>query len=129
LTAPGIFVGVERRVDLVDLARGSALQARAWNARFLLGAVDEVDWYRFDGFYLYNPFAELSSPNQLSGTSHAANAEYRRLVALTEHRLLLAPRGSRVVTYHGFGGVIPHCFRLVVKEPYGTDSIECWEKS
>jgi SAM-dependent methyltransferase len=129
LTAPGVFVGVERRVDLVDLARGSALKARAWNARFLLATADEVDWYRFDGFYLFNPFAEVGWPNQVSGTSHAANAEYRRLVALTEQKLLLAPHGSRVVTYHGFGGAIPRCFRLIVKEPAGTDFIECWEKS
>jgi SAM-dependent methyltransferase len=129
LTAPGIFIGVERRVDFVDLARRSAVQARAWNARFMLATVDDVDWYRFDGFYLYNPFAEVGWPNQLSGTNQAANAEHRRLVTLTEQRLLLAPRGSRVVTYHGFGGEIPRCFRLIVHEPSGTDFIECWEKS
>jgi SAM-dependent methyltransferase len=129
LTAPGVFIGVERRVDLVDLARKSAQQARAWNARFILATVDDVDWYRFDGFYLYNPFAEVGWPSPLSGTSQAANMEYRRLVTLTEERLLLAPRGSRVVTYHGFGGVIPRCFRLIVQEPSGTDFIEFWEKS
>ncbi len=129
LTAPGIFVGVERIGEMVAVARATAQRALASTVRFLHGRIEDVDWTTFDGFYLFNPFVEwwCSDARSIDPTATAA-AECRKLVSLTEQRLALARRGTRVVTYHGFGGEMPSCFRLKVKEPRGTDFLECWER-
>src|SRR5581483_1498313 len=57
--APDVeFVGVERRSQLVAAARKAGAQLAIRNARFQLGDAADLEWEGFDGFYLYNPFAE-----------------------------------------------------------------------
>jgi hypothetical protein len=43
-------------------------------------------------------------------------------------RLHRARRGTRVVTYHGFGGDLPPSYRLELEEEAGTERIELWVK-
>ena len=129
LTTPGIFIGVERCGDLVDVARETARRARAPKARFIHASVEDVEWSKFDGLYFFNPFGELGRLGLTPLYAEARDpAEYWRIVAFTEENLCRAKQGARVVTYHGFGGDMPSCFRLLIKEPVGTDYLECWEK-
>jgi SAM-dependent methyltransferase len=130
LTAPGIFVGVERRGAMVDVARSIAHRAHVSGPRFVHGRVEQLDWAHFQGFYLFNPFAEFQwSDDRGAGYPEAEWGEYERLVALVEQRLAETRAGTRVVTYHGFGGRMPGCFRLVLREPHGSDALECWERA
>ena len=129
LTTPGVFIGVERHGELVDVARETAHRARVAKARFIHARVEDIDWTNFDGVYMFNPFAELGlrGPRTADAVA-AARTEYRQVISFTEESLQRARIGARVVTYHGFGGDIPSCFRLLLKEPHGTDFLECWEK-
>jgi SAM-dependent methyltransferase len=130
LTAPGVFVGVERFGTMVRVARTIAQRALVSRARFVHGHIEDIDWTSFDGFYLFNPFVERwCSPFQTIGPTASAGDECRQLVSFTEQRLALTRSGARVVTYHGFGGEMPSCFRLTLKEPIGTDFLECWERA
>jgi hypothetical protein len=129
LTTAAVFVGVERWGEMVDIARRTAKRARVSRARFVHGRVEDMDWESFDGFYFYNPFEELAWPDlECPSPSVAGAAECERLVALTEQALARTKPGTRIATYHGFGGSIPSCFQLLVREPHGADFIECWEK-
>jgi predicted RNA methylase len=130
LTTPGAFIGIERQGELVDVARETAHRARAAKARFIHARIEDIDWTNFDGFYLFNPFAELGWKRvRAAQGADADRAEYDRAVSFTEESLFRARSGARVVTYHGFGGEMPSSFRLLVREPYGTDFLECWQKA
>jgi predicted RNA methylase len=102
LTSPATWTGIEREPGLV--AAGTAAAAALGvdhRVRLVLGEITTVAWDAFDGFYLYNPFGEdLLAPDDLLQRRARWTAE----VGLVEHRLRAARPGTRVVTYHGFGG-------------------------
>jgi len=129
VTTPGLFVGVERCGDMVDIARATAHRARTSRTRFIHAHADDIDWTNFNGFYLFNPFAQVRWPDlRMSGPTVPEPAEYQRLVAYTQASLAASRPGTRIVTYFGFGGEMPKCLRQTLKQPYGNDFIECWER-
>jgi SAM-dependent methyltransferase len=130
LTTPGVFIGVERWGEMVDIACETARKARVSKARFIHARAEDIDWANFDGFYFFNPYAELGRPRlSLVHAGVADPLEYQRIISFTEESLGRARSGARVVTYFGFGGELPSCFRLLLREPHGTDFVECWEKA
>ena len=101
------------------------------NATFLHGDAVEVDWSQFDAFYFFNPFAEhLRSPPRSSTTSSSSYPDYFRFyVKFVGEQLAAARVGTRVVTYHGFGGdAVPAGYELVRNEQAGSDRLELWVK-
>lgn len=106
LATPGHFTGVEQRPWLVDAAREAARELGVTTAEFICGDVRSVDWRAFDGFYLFNPFGENHLPDEeridddveLNTERHSVD------VAFVEAQLLRAPPGTRLATWHGFGG-------------------------
>ena len=126
LTTPGIFCGVERCGEMVDIARAAAQRAQLTSTRFIHAQVEDVDWLNFDGFYFYNAFAELRWA--AVDVDPEGEPEYDRLIRFTQETLDGARSGTRVVTYHGFGGQMPRSFRLVFKESMGSDFLELWVK-
>lgn len=128
LCSDAIFVGVEQRPHLVELAAHLQRWLRIDRARFIHGNVAWMDWREYDGFYFFNPFFE----NVSDGLTHIDDtielSARRRLeyIMATYARLLEARPGARVVTYHGFGGIMPNCYRKVHEEPAGTDVLELW---
>ena len=59
ISEPGaIFTGVEQRIHLVDVARTAGEELGASRASFVHENMAELDWSRFDAFYLFNPFYE-----------------------------------------------------------------------
>ena len=59
LLSPASFVGVEQELLLVGAAQSAARAAYATRARFVHGSAFDLDWTRFHGVYLFNPFGEL----------------------------------------------------------------------
>src|SRR6185312_4603622 len=51
-------VGVEQRAHLVAVARSVAATTGIANATFSVGDTTRIPWAGFDGFYVYNTFAE-----------------------------------------------------------------------
>lgn len=109
-TTPGRFVGVERHGLFAKVARNVVRRRRVPRVEIVRGEALALDWRRFDAIYLFNPLHD-PVPNEPA-------------VRAVEKKLLELRPGARVVTYHGFGGVIPSGFRRVVSEPSGTDRLE-----
>jgi SAM-dependent methyltransferase len=115
LTSQARFVGVETRDYLVQVGR-AIIQGHGVDRVELVHAdVLQVDWSGFDGIYLFNPFCE-APPQELA-------------VRRAERRLWQARSGTRVVTYHGFGGTMPSGYRLLAREPAGTNQLELWQRA
>jgi SAM-dependent methyltransferase len=111
LSGEGTWVGVEQYAALVDsaanLARSLGVASRT---RFVQGDAFSIDWNEFDALYFYNPF-ELQLFRDANG--HASHVEE---VARVQQRLAAIRKGTRVVTLHGFGGVMPASFELLYHE-------------
>jgi SAM-dependent methyltransferase len=122
------FTGVEERRDRLDVACRVAAAFDLASVTMLHGRIEAIAFDAFDAFYLYNPFAEVLDPGPDGPPAHTAAARYLGDVARTQAALAAAARGTRVVTYHGFGGRLPPGYRLVTREVSGRGPLECWEK-
>jgi SAM-dependent methyltransferase len=114
-TTPGRFVGVERHGLFAKVARNVVRRRRVPRVEIVRGEALALDWRRFDAIYLFNPFDD-PVPNEPA-------------IRAAEKKLLELRPGARVVTYHGFGGVMPSGFRRVVSEPSGTDRLELFVRT
>jgi SAM-dependent methyltransferase len=125
------FVGVEQRPRLVDLSRDLAERAGLPNAEFIHGNAMALDWGRFDGFYLFNPFYEhiINYQPRIDEPIVVSPHLFTNYVVATCVKLFCARPGARVVSYHGFGGPMPIGFRRVLREPAGSEHLELWEKT
>jgi predicted RNA methylase len=125
------FVGAEWRERLVEVARTLARRYELDNVSFVHADVLELDWSAYDSFYLYNPFAEhvMESPFLLDRDVRLDRARFTHYVRGVQERLALAPLGTRVATYHGFGGDVPPGYWLSSTHAYGTDRVELWVKT
>ena len=104
LSTRATFVGVEQRASLVEVARSAAARTGASRASFVHANAIDVDFAEFDAFYLYNPFYEQIALDgfPIDDTIEPSYERYRRYVVATTEKLREMPRGTRVVTYHGF---------------------------
>lgn len=125
LVTGAMWWGIEQ--DAVQVA---AAKHAAWTldvtrrTRFVHGDGSRLAWDEFDALYFYNPFSTVmlaahASPFLRYATIHAT---LRRI----EQRLAAARPGTRVVTFHGFGGKWPAGFQRVSREAAGDDALELW---
>jgi SAM-dependent methyltransferase len=124
------FVGVEQRGYLVRVATRLASELRLANVRFVHGDAFDLDWSGFDAFYLYNPFAEhlLEKAFVLDDKIERDPICFAGYVEAVRDRLADARAGTRVVTYHGFGGALPSCYGVAADYAIGSDRVELWIK-
>ncbi|MDB4962254.1 MAG: hypothetical protein JWP01_2253 [Myxococcales bacterium] len=129
-TTSSTWFGIERDAEMVRSASAAASAMHVeQRTRFFLGDVTSVDWSAFDAFYLFNPFSEMRFEGLLSATPEEAQARRVRHTATVEfvqQQLLSAAAGTRVVTYHGFGGEMPAGFDLAHREPARGDELCLW---
>jgi SAM-dependent methyltransferase len=120
--------GIEHREHLVTIAKRAAA-AFGVDVSFEHGSFETCDPHRFDGFYLYNPFAEnFAGPGERIDGSIELNARaFVRFSTLAEEFLERARVGARVVTYYGFGGTMPLPYQRVT-HAYGG-RVELWVKT
>jgi len=130
LVTQATFVGVEQRKNLVDIATGAAKRCGASRARFIHDNMMSIDWSEFDGIYLFNPFYEQIADGipRIEGPIETSADLYTQYVVTTCVKLFTAREGTRVVTYHGFGGPMPTGYQLITREPACYDYLELWEK-
>ncbi len=121
------FTGIEKRRHFVQAAIEAGAQLRLRNVHFIHADILEVDWRPYDSYYLFNPFAEHLL-GAIDHTELVAPALFGFHVQEVQKRLRDARRGTRVVTYHGFGGNMPRSFRLAACEDAGSDQLELWIK-
>jgi SAM-dependent methyltransferase len=129
--APGVeFVGVERRTQLVAIARRAQVELGVPNARFIVGDAARIDWGPFDGLYFFNPLAEnlFDRDDRIDDALGLGAARFVMDVRRVEMALQGLRIGTAVVTYHGSGTRIPACFDLVAREGAGSDALRLWVK-
>jgi predicted RNA methylase len=125
LVTGAMWWGIEQ--DAVQVA---AAHHAAWaldvtrRTRFVQGDGSRLAWDEFDAFYFYNPFSTLMlAPHASPFVRYATVQSTLRRI---EQRLAGTPRGTRVVTFHGFGGRWPAGFTRISREPAGDDALELW---
>ncbi len=121
------FTGIEQRRHFVRAAVDAASRIGVTNVHFIHANILDVNWRPYDSYYLFNPFAE----QMLGGIDDSlpvAPALFGFYIGEVRKRLRDAREGTRVVTYHGYGGAMPGSFRLLSCERAGSDELELWIK-
>ncbi len=123
------FVGVEWREHFVTLASELANRLGCANTQFIHGDALALDWSAYNAFYFFNPFAEqLYEPAWVLDHSVALDPlNFERDVRAVIEKLAGCAIGTRVVTYHGFGGLPPVGFDCVA-EVVDDEPLELWVK-
>jgi SAM-dependent methyltransferase len=126
------FTGLEHRASLVARARVLARRfGVAARACFIRGAFGEVPLPRVDAYYLYNPFEEcIVEPAQRIDASVVLGRERRaRDLESLEALLARAPAGTYVLTYGGFGDLLPPSYgRLRIASGFPSE-LCLWRKT
>lgn len=122
----GQWTGVERHAALVGAAVATARALDIADATdFVVGDADALDWRAFDSLYLYNPFEAV-----LFGAPHGIGedgaGDFAAQVARAERRLAELAPGTRVVTFHGFGGAMPASFTRAARERFDEGELVLW---
>lgn len=112
----GTWVGVEQHGTYVQTARNIAnALGVADRTCFLQADAFAIDWNDFAALYLYNPFeVPVFEPPGRRGEQ----------VRHAQARLAKLPCHTRVVTLHGFGGVMPRSFELDYHERMTAYSVD-----
>ena len=123
------FEGVEQRSHLVALSQNLIHQYQLPRIHFIFGDLRELDWAKYDAIYLYNPFEEHRSQKEsIDSTIRLERTRFAEYVNIAYFQLAKMPVGTRVMTYHGFGGAVPPTYRSVLREYYFQGPLECWVK-
>jgi hypothetical protein len=125
VTRAGSWHGIERDPALVAVAIQTADRLEVGSrTRFDAGDALALDWRGYDSLYFYNPFE-----SQLFGGGFARVAGgvgFADQVAHTQDRMAELPPGTRVVTFHGFGGDLPRGFALASAEEVAGGKLALW---
>jgi len=125
LTTQAKWFGIEHDPEMVRIANETSVALGVEDrAKFIAGDVDDIDWSVFDRFYIYNPYAEQLWREELD--PGARQEAYVANIANTQRRLDAAAPGTRLVTFHGFGGEVPDSYDLVHREPAHEDELKLW---
>lgn len=124
------FVGVEQRSHFVRVAEEARRRVGVPSTQFIEGSFADVDVTDFDGIYFFNPFEEnlWGADTQLDHTVELSEKRFYADIEAAKSMLERARGGTRVVTYHGFGGDMPPSYELVLSEPIRTDKLDLWIK-
>ncbi len=126
-TTAGTWVGIEQDAEMVRVARAAAASMRLdHRVTFVHGDIADVDWATFDSFYLFNPFAETLFAGD--GDPLERRDRYIENIHFAQQQIARVAVGTRVVTFHGFGGDMPPGFREVVREQMYEGDLCLWIK-
>ena len=136
LTTGGEFFGIEQRKDFVEFSKKLARRHRVPGVSYIHGNVVDLNWDKFDAFYFFNPFYEniasfyepVSREIQLNPSFRPSEERYECYIESVRDKLRTVKTGTRVVTYHGFGGKFPLGFTRVYRDPCEADDLELWVK-
>lgn len=126
-TTSSTWFGIERDPEMVRAATIAANKLHVEHrTHFVHGDITTLDWSAFDAFYLFNPFAELlrSGPDD----ALTRRQSYVECIDFVQRQLAHAAPGTRVVTYHGFGGEMPPGYDRIHREFAREDELCLWIK-
>ena len=123
-------VGIEQRVQLVQIARTAKAKLTLENASFVHGNATDVSWHDFDGLYFYNSFAEnlFDRSDWIDDHVEISRTCFARDVLRTVTALRATRAGTAVVTFHGSSARMPRSFELRHQEVSGSGWLRLWIK-
>jgi predicted RNA methylase len=125
LATEATWWGIEQDPVLVQAANHAAWTLDiGCRTRFVVGDGSLLAWDDLDAIYFYNPFGTLMLPPYTS--PFVRHATVHATLLRIEQQLARTRIGTRVVTYHGFGGRLPAGYSLAEREPAGEDVLELW---
>lgn len=110
------FTGLEQRPRLVEAARALARLFQVdERTSFVEGVLGETQLPVADAYYLYNPFDEnlLGEGEQIDTEVEHSTERFARDVAHVKQLLGSARVGTYVITYNGYGGLLPPAYHEV----------------
>jgi hypothetical protein len=124
------FFGVEQRNYLNDISRRTAKLLNIQNLTFIDGNMLSEDWDEYDAFYFFNPFWEnrMSPLTRIDLSVEVSEIKFEAYVDAVTKRLDTLRKKTRVVTYHGFGGLPPSSYECLISLHIGSGCLEMWEK-
>ena len=131
LTTGATFYGIEHRRWLVDIGIDILRRFEVKRVQLRHCTLEAVRWQNFDAIYLYNPFEEnLVHPSlQIDRTVALSRSDSSAMLPASKRFYVSARTGTRVVTYHGYGGWIPESYELVEGRQCGTSQLHLWMKT
>lgn len=129
LTKMNIY-GVEQRIELHKVAERIKKANAIKNVHFICGNMLELDWSKFDIYYLYNPFQEhvIDFENMRIDDRIAFDKKnYMYYTSEVYRQLCWARPGKKLITFHGYGGPIPSTWRLTQSRTIGYGHLSMWE--
>ncbi len=129
LSTAAQFTGVDVREHFVKFSRHFAIHYKIPRVKYVHSDMGRMDWSEYDSFYLFNPFCEVAVASiNIDESLQVNEALHDRYVEQVKEKLIHARVGTRVATYHGFGGQFPDSYRLIHDEAFAHGSLEIWEK-
>lgn len=126
LSSRSSWHGVEQNTTFVTAARRAAKSLLVEDrTAFHPGDMSSVDWSGYDSFYFYNPF-ECALFGRVPVSPALRWTLFGNEVSRVEEQLAALAPGTRLVTYHGFGGEVPPAYKLAYMERIGTDQLALW---
>ena len=123
LTSRATWVGVEMDPAMIRVAEAARRRLELGDrVRFVHGDAAQIDWSSYAGVYMFNPFAE----GLLDKRDPTARDRFAMTVERTRAQLATTRIGTRLVTYHGFGGQVPAGFELEHEERARQDRLCLW---
>lgn len=130
LVSQAHFVGIEKQSNLVEQARSIVRDLRIERVSYKCIDMEFFDWSPFNGIYLFNPFYEhLQKEIRLDRSMNYSESQFKKYVEITQRKLSLCDPGTRVVTYHGFGGDFPSGFVRQESPLTENSRLELWIKT
>lgn len=122
-----IVTGVEKRENLIRLAKKMAENYKNENVEFIHGDIKTIDFKEYNAFYFFNSFEEnINLTDKLEAENSIDEGLYKEYCQFLHEQFELAPEGTKVVTYCGQNTEIPESFSLVKSQNKGK--LKFWQK-
>ncbi len=126
------YIGLEQRPRLVTAARELAKLFEVEDrVSFVEGKFGEVRTPPADAYYLFNPFGEniFPSDEHLDEDVELSDSRYLRDTAAAVDLLQQAPRDTYLLTYNGFGGVVPSTYEEICVDRELPNVLRMWRQT
>ena len=113
LLTNGQFTGVEKRRELVKVAKSTIKNLELRNVQYVHSNITKVDFTQFNSFYYYNPFCEqIYISGQIDNTISYSPNKYRMYEDYVINQFSDLPIDTKVVTYCSQNFTFPDTYEL-----------------
>ena len=124
-----LATGVEQREFLLTSAIKTRNIFELENVNFISGSAFDLNWNDYECIYLFNPFYEHIEPDRvICDDIPIETKQYYSSISITQEKISQLKKGTLVMTYHGFGGIIPNCYTMLSGDACGSDYLRVWLK-